>query len=308
MDLDRIRVFHAAAEAKSLTHAGQTLRLSQSAVSRQISALEEELGVTLFHRHARGLVLTEQGEILFNATRDVLATLDEARGRLVESAETPRGDLRITATVGMTTKWLIPRLPKFTARYPEINLHILIDDHELDLSTRPADIALRMRSPIQAGLIQRHLFALRFHIYASPLYLEEKGTPRTLADLDNHTLVVYGGTCPAELRELNWLLEIGRNGMPRVPALSINNVDAMAEAVEAGLGLALLPTYYGEKNPRMRRVLSDTPAPALAVHLVYAEAMRHSRRVTAFREFIYEEAKIWIASRALLGEVGSGSP
>src|SRR5215218_2837719 len=101
MDWDKLKVFHAAAEAGSFTHAGEHLGLSQSAVSRQVSALETELGVSLFHRHARGLILTEQGDLLFRTAHDVFMKLESARAKLTDSKERPHGELRVTTTIGL---------------------------------------------------------------------------------------------------------------------------------------------------------------------------------------------------------------
>src|SRR3954469_12714843 len=110
MDWDKLKVFHAAAEAGSFTHAGDQLGLSQSAVSRQVSALEQALSVSLFHRHARGLILTEQGELLYRTAHEVFMKLESARAKLTDSRERPNGDLKITTTVGLGTHWLTPKL------------------------------------------------------------------------------------------------------------------------------------------------------------------------------------------------------
>ena len=113
MDWDKLRIFNAAAEAGSFTHAGDTLNMSQSAVSRQVSALEQELGVPLFHRHARGLILTEQGELLARTAKDVVMKLEATRAKLVDSKGQPSGDLRVTTTVGLGSSWLAWRVNEF---------------------------------------------------------------------------------------------------------------------------------------------------------------------------------------------------
>ena len=170
MDWDKLRVFHAAAGAGSFTHAGETLGLSQSAVSRQVGGLEEDLGVPLFHRHARGLILTEQGEMLYRSAQRIFTELEATRTRLTDSREKPSGELRVTTTVGLGSSWLTPRLKEFLELYPDISLSLLLRDEELDLSMREADIALRLRQPTQPDLIQRRLFTVHFHAYASPDY------------------------------------------------------------------------------------------------------------------------------------------
>jgi DNA-binding transcriptional LysR family regulator len=142
MDWDKLRIFHAAAEAGSFTHAGDGLRMSQSAVSRQVSALEKELGVALFHRHARGLVLTEQGEILFRTANEVMAKLHTAETLLSDGTTKPTGELRITAPIGLGTVWVTQRLREFMELYPEIRVEIVLNDDQLDIAMREADIAI----------------------------------------------------------------------------------------------------------------------------------------------------------------------
>ncbi|HYF56987.1 MAG TPA: LysR family transcriptional regulator, partial [Salinarimonas sp.] len=138
MDWDKIRIFHTVAEAGSFTKAGDELGLSQSAVSRQISALERELNAPLFHRHARGLILTEQGDILFRASRDMRMRLETTRARLAETRERPSGELKVTTTVGLGSLWLTQRLPEFLDLYPEIRVELILTNEELDLAIREA--------------------------------------------------------------------------------------------------------------------------------------------------------------------------
>ena len=213
MDWDKLKVFHAAAEAGSFTHAGEQLGLSQSAVSRQVTALEQELSVSLFHRHARGLILTEQGELLYRTAHEVFMKLEAARAKLTDSRERPNGDLRVTTTPGIGVHWLTPRLGEFMDLYPDIRVTLMTTDEELDLAMREADVAIRLRLPTQPDLIQRKLFSVHFHAYASPEYLKRFGTPRTLEDLDKHRIILLGGlTVPNYLQNRNWLVEVGRDG------------------------------------------------------------------------------------------------
>jgi DNA-binding transcriptional LysR family regulator len=293
MDLDRLRVFHAVAAAGSFTHAGEQLDLSQSAVSRQISALEEELKVPLFARHARGLVLTEQGERLYRTTKQVFEQLLQAEEDLLDSRETPRGDLRVTATVGIGSYWLAPRLRAFSDLYPEVRVHLILQDGELDLAQREADVALRMRQPVQTDLIQRKLFDVHYHVYGSPDYVARRGEPSCIDDLDSHQLIVYGDA-PPELKKVNWLLEVGRrNGDPRTAALYVNNIIAMGKAVESGLGLGALPDYFAHGNGRLVRVMAATPGPDYEVYFCYPESLKGSKRVAVFRDFLISQARDW---------------
>jgi len=295
MDWDKLRIFHAVASAGSFTHAGQMLALSQSAVSRQISALEEEIATPLFQRHARGLTLTDEGELLYGAVSDVLGRLAQAEEALKNVQAAPRGSLKITSSHGLGTYWLLPRLKEFMLEFPELQVHLLFEDRELDLAQREADLALRMRAPIQADLIQRKLFTVHYHLYAAKDYLERTGVPQSLDDLLKHTLISYGETAAPEIRDVNWLIEttrrLGPNGSART--LRINNMTGILHAVESGVGLAALPDYLAETRPHLVRVLPDVEGPSFDVHLVYPDAMRQSKRVAAFRDFLVKAAKDW---------------
>lgn len=287
MDWDKLRVFHAVAEAGSFTHAGETLNLSQSAVSRQISALEESLNVPLFHRHARGLILTEQGELLYHTAREVFAKLSMTEAMLSESREHPKGPLKVTTTVAFGSTWLTPRLEEFLKLYPDIQLTLLLDDNELDLGMREADIAIRMSLPRQPDLIQRHLMTIRFHIYAHRSYLERRGTPETPADLGRHDIIAYPAESRSPVPNINWLLEVG-DPPPggHAAAMRVNNVYAIGQAVEGGLGMASLPDYMVQGNPDMVRVLPELNGPKVETYFVYAEELRHSKRISVFRDFL----------------------
>lgn len=287
MDWDKLRVFHAVAEAGSFTHAGESLNLSQSAVSRQISALEESLNVPLFHRHARGLILTEQGDLLYQTARDVFAKLSMTEAMLTESREHPKGPLKITTTVAFGTTWLTPRAREFLQIYPEIQLSLLLDDTELDLGMREADIAIRMTSPRQPDLIQRHLMTIRFHVYGHVSYLKRKGVPKTVQDLDNHDLIAYPSDMRAPISNINWLLDAGDPPQgTRNPIMRVNNVYAIFKAVESGLGMAALPDYMVEGSRDMVRVLPELNGPTVETYFVYAEELRHSKRIAVFRDFL----------------------
>jgi len=293
MDWDKLKVFHAAAEAGSFTHAGENLGLSQSAVSRQVSALETELGVSLFHRHARGLILTEQGDLLFRTAHDVFMKLEAARAKLTDSKERPNGDLKVTTTAGIGLNWLTPRLGEFLDLYPDIRITLIVTDEELDLSMREADVAIRLRQPQQPDLIQRKLFSVKFHAYASPEYLKRKGTPRSVDDIDNHPIIMLGGTVPQHLQNRNWLIQVGRDGKPpRVPCLIINNVLGVLRACQEGFGIAMLPDYLIEDSGLVQ-LFDEADAIQLDAFFLYPEELKSVARVQVFRDFLVSKAQRW---------------
>jgi DNA-binding transcriptional LysR family regulator len=286
MDWDKLRVFHAVAEAGSFTHAGDTLNLSQSAVSRQISALEEALSVPLFHRHARGLILTEQGDQLNRTVREVFAKLAMTEALLTESRDKAAGRLKVTTTVGFGSTWLAPRLPAFLDAHQEISVSLLLDDGDLDLAMREADVAIRMHPPKQPDLIQRHLMEIEWVVCAAPSYLAKHGTPQSIEDLDNHKLVLFGDYHPP-VAEINWLAEAGRRpGSPRRPVLEVNNIASMAQTIIAGLGIGSLPSWMAPEMEGLTRLLPDVPRPKVDCYFVYPEELRNSKRVAVFRDFL----------------------
>jgi DNA-binding transcriptional LysR family regulator len=294
VDWDRLRIFRIVAEAGSFTKAGDKLEMSQPAVSRQIAALEEQLGVILFHRHARGLALTEQGELLFKAAQEMYARLETARARLIDSTSKPFGELRITTTYGLGSAWLTPRLAEFVELYPDINLQLLLNDDELDLNAREADAAIWLREPTQANLIRKRLFTVHFHIYASASYLRRYGTPHSLDDLARHRIVSFAGA-PTPIRQLGWLeRKIFRGGDEnRQPALRINNLNALRLAVRSGAGLGVLPDYMVENDDRFVVALAEAEVPDMVSYFVYPEELRSSKRVMVFRDFLFNQARQW---------------
>ena len=294
MDWDKLRIFHAAAEAGSFTHAGEVLRMSQSAVSRQVSALERDLGLSLFHRHARGLVLTEQGELLFRTASDVMNRLQTAETLLGDSTTKPAGELRITATVSLGSVWVTQRIREFVETYPDIRIELILNDEPVDLSMRVADCAIWAREPSQGDLIRRPLFTMQVHAFASAAYIRKFGAPQTVQDLDRHRLVSFNGNPPPHLASINSLETRGREGRePRVPTFRANTILALKFAVRAGLGVGLIPDYLTEEEKDLVPVLPSLETPKLPVYFVYPEELKTAKKVQVFRDFLVTQGRQW---------------
>ncbi|TCP42126.1 LysR family transcriptional regulator [Rhodovulum marinum] len=287
MDWDKLRIFHAVADAGSLTHAGDTLHLSQSAVSRQIRALEESLGSTLFHRHARGLILTEQGELLFDATTAMTKRLDAAVARIRDSVEEVFGELRVTTTTGFGSLWLAKRLPKLYQKYPDLKIDLMLEENVLDLPMREADVAIRMKEPSQADLIRLRLMSVKMQLYAVRSYLDAHGTPRTMDDLGEHRLICQNTSSTQVSAGARLVRELMTH--PIRSTLTVNNYFGVLQAVLNGLGVGVLPDYVTEDHPELIRVLDQVESNEVPVFLAYPEELRASRRIAAFREFITEQ-------------------
>lgn len=294
LDWDKLRIFHAAAEAGSFTHAAETLRLSQSAISRQVSALEQDVGVALFHRHARGLVLTEQGEMLYKTAHEVLMKLETVKARLTEATDRPSGLLRVSTTVGLGSGWLTERVQEFLDLYPDIQLQLILANEELDLTMRQADCAIRLRQPQQPDLIQRKLFTVHFHLFAAPSYIAKYGKPRTIEELDKHRIVTFGEQVPHHLADMNWLETAGRpEGSKRLPTLQINNILSVKMAVQRGAGIAMLPDYIVDKDSDLVQVMPETEVPSFDTYFCYPDAMKNQVKLHVFRDFLIAKARSW---------------
>ena len=287
MDWDKLRIFHAVADAGSLTHAGDVLHLSQSAVSRQIRALEDSLGTTLFHRHARGLILTEQGELLFEATSSMVRKLDTTSARIRDSEENVFGELKVTTTTGFGSMWLVPRLAKLYERYPDLKIDLMLEERVLDLPMREADVAIRMKEPSQQDLIRRRLLNIRMRLYATPEYLEKAGTPLAFDDMAAHRLICQNPQTPQV--SSGAVLSQALLALNMTSTLMVNNYFGVLQGVLNHVGIGVLPDYLTADFTNLVRVLPEIESGEVPVFLAFPEELRTSRRVTAFRDFVLEE-------------------
>ncbi|MEM7500244.1 MAG: LysR family transcriptional regulator [Pseudomonadota bacterium] len=287
MDWDKLRVFHAVAEAGSLTHAGEQLHLSQSAISRQIRGLETALHTTLFHRHARGLLLTEQGEILYETTREIAKRLVSAEARIRDAKDEVFGELRVTTTAGFGTLWLAPRLDRLLDEHENLSVELILTEAILDLPMREADVAIRLTAPSQADLIRRPLMDIAIRLYATQEYLDRNGTPSSPEDLKKHRLVTFSPRAPQPAGAAAWLASLGADQSPS--HLRMNSYFGILKAARNGLGIAALPDYITREAEDLVPVLPEEASEPITVYFVYPEELRHSQRVLAFRDFILRE-------------------
>lgn len=287
MDWDKLRIFHAVADAGSLTHAGETLHLSQSAVSRQIRALEESLDTTLFRRHARGLILTEQGELLFEATRTMSKRLEATEARIRDSRDEVFGELRVTTTIGFGSLWLAPRLARLFDLYPHLKIDLMLEERLLDLPMREADVAIRMKEPSQADLVRRRLMQVQIRFYATRAYLEKHGTPATVDELSLHRLISQSPSSPQVRAGAEFVQPL--IGSDQRSALMVNNYFGILQGVVQNLGIGALPDYVTADFTDLVNVLPEVHSAPIPVYLAYVEELRHSKRVCAFRDFVLEE-------------------
>ena len=288
VDWDKLRLFHMVAAAGSFTEGARRLKLSQPALSRQIIALEEALGAKLFHRHARGLALTNEGEQLRAATIRIADDVERTKSMIEATRNRPTGEIKLTTTVSFGSAWLPGQLKDFLDLYPDLRVSLVLSDEERDLARHEADCAIRFHKPHQADLIQRPLAAIRHRLCASYEYIEKHGEPKTQADLLDHRVIAYGTEAPSYLRTINWALELGHDGPARAPALSINNSFGLLQAAEAGIGIAALPTYLFRHTKRLKVLLPEIRGATFQTYFVYASELRGSVRLAALRDFLVE--------------------
>lgn len=293
LDWDKVKTFHAAAETGSLTAAAELLKISQSAVSRQITALEVSLDTPLFHRHARGLTLTEQGRILYNTAHEMAHKVALAQASVIDSRNKPQGTLRVSTPISLGANWLTSVLPEFIEAYPEIDVQLILEDEEHDLSAFDVDCALRPWPSTQGDVIERKLGTISQSLYASHAYLAKHGAPTSAKDLDNHKIIAFGELIPKRLHSANWVLKAGRDGTAREPVLCVNNLHGIMRAAEAGIGLAGIPDYMTALSRRLVRILPQVKGESFDVFFVYPSELRGSVKAKVFREFLIRVTKNW---------------
>ena len=294
MDWDKLKIFHAVAEAGSFTSATVILNLSQSAISRQIQSLEEDLKVKLFERHARGLTLTENGEYVYKTAHEVISKLKEVETTLSDKKDKPSGTIVVTTVMSFGPTWLTPRIQEFMDLNPEIEVELVFDNKELDLSTRQADIGIFMRRPKQLNYIQKKLIDLNYHIYGSPKYLEKHGYPKTINDLNKHKFISFGKGAPSPVYNPDWALKLGmKDNKKRKTCMRVNSVYGLLLAVQSGVGLAALPDYITVKQPNIVKVLPNVEGPITEAHFVYPASLKNVARITSFRNFLFSKIQEW---------------
>ena len=294
MDWDKLKIFYAVAEAGNFTKATNLLNLSQSAISRQIQSLEYELKTLLFERHARGLSLTENGEYLFKTASEVIAKLKDVESTLMDKKNKPSGKLTVTTVVTLGTIWLTPRIQEFMKLNPEIEIELIFDDKELDLSTRQADVGIWMRRPKQLNYIQKKLIDINYHIYGSTKYLEQYGYPKTIMELNKHKFISFGKGTPSPVFNPDWALKLGmKEHKKRKPVMKVNSIYGLLLAVQTGVGLAALPDYITVSTPNIVKVMPHIEGPKTETYFVYPQSLKNVARIIAFRNFLYSKVSKW---------------
>ena len=288
MDWDKLKIFHNVALDLNISEAAHKMNISHSSISRQISALERDLKVSLFKRHARGLTLTEQGKILFKTAHDIFGKIALTEAKLTESKENPTGPLTIAATVAFGTTWLAPRIEKFTNSYPDIDVSIIIENKYTDLAQGEADVALRLTEPTQMDLIRFPLYEFQFKIYSSPEYIEKFGIPKDVSELPNHKIVAFGDSVEPSIPDVNCILDLLPKNK-KVKTLFISNMYGVMRAIGGGAGIGALPEYMRISNNNLVPILPNTDTPKTIIYFTYPPELKGSKKIEALRDFLVRE-------------------
>ena len=288
MDWDKLKIFHNVALDLNISEAAHKMNISHSSISRQISALERDLKVSLFKRHARGLTLTEQGKILFKTAHDIFGKIALTEAKLTESKEKPTGPLTIAATVAFGTTWLAPRIEKFTNSYPEIDVSIIIENKYTDLAQGEADVALRLTEPTQMDLIRFPLYEFQFKIYSSPEYIEKFGIPKDVIELPNHKIVAFGDSVEPSIPDVNCILDLLPKNK-KVKTLFISNMYGVMRAIGGGAGIGALPEYMKISNNNLVPILPTADTPKTIIYFTYPPELKGSKKIEALRDFLVRE-------------------
>ena len=288
MDWDKLKIFHNVALDLNISEAAHKMNISHSSISRQISALERELKVSLFKRHARGLTLTEQGKILFKTAHDIFGKIALTEAQLTESKEKPTGPLKIAATVAFGTTWLAPRIQKFTNSYPDIDVSIIIENKYTDLAQGEADVALRLKEPTQMDLIRFPLYEFQFKIYSSPEYIEKFGIPKDVGELSNHKIVAFGDSVEPSIPDVNCILDLLPKNK-KVKTLFISNMYGVMRAIGGGAGIGALPEYMRISNNNLVPILPTVDTPKTIIYFTYPPELKGSKKIEALRDFLVRE-------------------
>jgi DNA-binding transcriptional LysR family regulator len=275
LDWSLVQAFLAVSETGSLSAAARQLRLTQPTVGRHIQALEADLGVSLFKRQARGMMLTEQGASLLSHAQRMRAAAEALSLNAAGGAEDLRGSVRITASVFSSHHYLPSIIAELRQTQPEIDIELVASDETENLLFREADIAVRMYRPTQLDMVTVHIGDVQLALFGSKDYLKRRGRPTRPEDYEGHDFVGYdrNDSMVRGFREAG--IDVTREFFP----VRCDNQTAVWEMVRAGCGLGFAPQFAGLQDPRLEMLDLGVPIPKLEVWLTAHEAVRRSPRV-----------------------------
>jgi DNA-binding transcriptional LysR family regulator len=286
-NLNGIVAFVRTAETLSFVAAGHKLGISASAVGKTIAKLEQSLGVRLFHRTTRRVTLTDEGRHFHERCHRILEELRDAEAMLSEAAQTPRGRLRVSLPV-IGYRFLLPVLPAFSARYPDIELDLDFNDRLVDVVEGGFDAVIRSGTLADSSLMSRRLGPFRFVLCASPGYAVHAGLPRTLAELTRHACVRYRFPTTGKMQP--WALAQNGSEPPNLrTAMTCNNMEALRGAVVAGFGIGFMPDFLAQDalaSGALVSVLDDHTIAPGQFSILWPSSRQLSPKLRVFVDFM----------------------
>ena len=284
LDWDKLRVFHAVTVAGSFTRTTDILHISQSAISRQVSILEEELGKPLFERLPRGLKLTPEGELLNQVVTSVFGKLAMVETALTEEKSIPKGDLTVMASTSIGSRLIAPRLKDFLATYPDMHINLRLASEDIDLPPHGIDIAVVSVATDNPNYVISAPIKLKLRLYASDHYLKKYGTPESFEDLDNHRLIVSSQGVAGSASK-HWLLNVGTK-KPREPYMVVESSLGILEAIRSGLGIGCSYKYVVGDTEGVTEILPDQTNVYHERNVAYPKPLAQLKRINVFAEFL----------------------
>lgn len=281
LDWDHLRFFLAAAETGSLSAAARRLRSNQPTVGRHIDALESRLGLRLFQRNKRGLVLTQDGALVLEQARHVQTGVAGIK-RLAGGGAHTSGSVRLAIPEGLCNEVLVPALDSFYRRHPGIKLVLDVSSRAADLVRGDADIAIRLFRPREADLVARRIASMEMGLFASRSYVKKHGRPRAESGLREHRIIAYGEAL-AGLAENGWLLA---HGLSQNVVFSSDSTSARLRATEEGLGISVQPCMLALAGRNLVRLLPDRQLPEHEIWITYHKDLRRVSRARAVVDFV----------------------
>lgn len=295
IDWDKLKLFYVVARAQSITLAAQQLNISQSALSRSVSGLEDRMKTKLLHRHSKGVALTEKGAILLKGAEEMIKSIETAKTSLSEMEASPYGILKIQASPGAISRlFLTSNAKPFLKTYPNLRLKIIMGKDSPSFTLGGIEAALYPYIEDEDDLIQEYLFSAHQKLYASPEYLKEFGTPQSVEDLDHHQLLAYG-EYPYPSANVNWHLSVGcPEGKVREPYMQVNLSHSLVALAAQGIGIVTLAeesTSLNRSDNTLVSVLPHVEGPTLKFYYIYPAHLKNSRRVQALGTYLHEAAE-----------------
>jgi len=291
-DLNRLRTLHAVAKAGGVSYAAEELGILQPSITRQLQALEKELGIPLFERKYRGMALTNEGSMLFEVINNFMHDLEDTLALMCENEEEPQGQLRIVATMGVINIWMMRYVTAFMEEYPKIKIGLIGEDRDIIGRLADCDAAIGPFIPHREDLIQKHLLSYHLKLYASPKYLDKFGYPKKLSDLDNHRLIAFYSDKPGILGNVDWILTVGcKDGKKRTPYLQVNSSIGLLQAAVNGIGIICFGVesidYYQEAD--LVDLFPGISGHVVDYYYIYKEKYEKLKKIICFYEFLKEK-------------------